>query len=106
MIYKPWLTLDSENVGMCNCNANLTRAIDHLAHDNRALASASLGPGDQRSDMLPLDIGQVAGVAKLVTALAMPVLGGPHRGPCEPTKIQQNTGGATTSMILLMRRAK
>src|SRR6476619_2262776 len=62
------------------------QAVDHLTHINRPLAAAALGGRQQRPDMLPFRVGQVARVTQLVTVVERAVFGGPHAGSrgCSP----------------------
>ena len=62
---------------------DIHHAVDHLAHVDPPLAAAPLGRGDQRLDMRPFLIGQVARIAQLVTVVAGAVLGSPHEAPRE-----------------------
>lgn len=58
---------------------HIHQPIDHLAHVNRALVTASLRPGDFRLDQRRFLIGQAARVAQLATVIATTVPIGPHR---------------------------
>ena len=60
---------------------NVHHAVDHLAQINAALAAATLARRNQRLDMRPFLIGQVARIAQRVTVVAGAVFGGPHRAP-------------------------
>ncbi len=55
------------NVAPRRCS-DIHHAIDHLAHVHRALATAAFACWDQRLDLLPLRLGQIARVAQLVAA--------------------------------------
>src|SRR3954451_3367519 len=55
--------------------------VDHLTHVGGALATAALSRRDQRLDMRPLRIGEVAWITQLVAVVAVAVLGRPHRAP-------------------------
>ena len=60
---------------------NVHHAVDHLAQINAALAAATLARRNQRLDMRPFLIGQVARIAQRVTVVAGAVFGGPHLAP-------------------------
>src|SRR6476646_14240 len=62
---------------------HIHHAVDHLAHVNRALAATALGRRDQRLDLLPLQVGEIARVAQPVTVIAAAVLGRPPRTTSE-----------------------
>src|SRR5271166_1848214 len=49
----------------------------------RALAPAAFGWRDQRRDMRPFGVGEIAGTAQLVAVVFRSVLGGPHRRPLQ-----------------------
>jgi len=60
---------------------NVHEAVHHLAHDHRALATASLAPRDQRLDQSPFVIGQIARISQLAAVVTGAVLARPHRWP-------------------------
>ena len=60
---------------------NVHHAVDHLAQIDAALAAAALARRNQRLDMRPFLIAQVARIAQRVTVVAGSVFSGPHRAP-------------------------
>ena len=56
-------------------------AVHHIAHIDAPFAAAALGWWNQRLDMRPLRVGQIARIAQLVAVVAGPVLDRPHRRP-------------------------
>src|SRR5712691_7474773 len=58
---------------------NVHHAVDHLAHDDAPFPAAPLARRNERRDMRPLLIGQVARIAQAVAVVAGAVLGSPHR---------------------------
>src|SRR5271166_4075254 len=58
---------------------NVHQAVDNFAQIDRALAPAAFGWRDQRRDMRPFGVGDIAGIAQLVAVVFRSVLGGPHR---------------------------
>jgi len=48
---------------------NVHQPIDHVAHDNRPLAAATLAGRNQRFDKRPLIVGQIARITQLVAVV-------------------------------------
>jgi hypothetical protein len=72
---------------------NVHHAVDHLADIDAPFATAPLGRRDQRLDMRPFRIGQVARIAQLVAVVARAVLGSPHGAPQQRTRHPQSITG-------------
>src|ERR1700688_3913463 len=60
---------------------NVHEAVDHLPHDHRALATASLAWRDQRFDQSPFAVAQIARISQLAAVVTGAVLARPHRCP-------------------------
>jgi hypothetical protein len=58
---------------------NVHQPIDHVAHDNRPLAAATLAGRNQRFDKRPLIVGQIARITQLVAVVARAIFSRPHR---------------------------
>ena len=58
-------------------------AVNHLADIDALFAAAGLAPRDQRLDMRPLLIGQIARIAQLVAVLTRPFFISPRGAPHE-----------------------
>ena len=56
---------------------------DHLADSDAPFAAAGLARRDQRLDMRPFRIGQVARITQFVAVVARAVVGSPHGAPQE-----------------------
>ena len=57
---------------------NVHHAVDHLADSDAPFAAAGLARRDQRLDMRPFRIGQVARITQFVAVVARAVVGSPH----------------------------
>ena len=62
---------------------NVHHAVDHLADSDAPFAAAGLARRDQRLDMRPFRIGQVARITQFVAVVARAVVGSPHGAPQE-----------------------
>ena len=62
---------------------NVHHAVDHLADSDAPFAAAGLARRDQRLDMRPFRIGQVARITQFVAVVARAVAGSPHGAPQE-----------------------
>ena len=62
---------------------DIHHAVHHLAHVDATLATATLGGGYQRLDILPFRVRQIARIAQLVAVVAGAVFGSPHTAPHE-----------------------
>ena len=59
-------------------------SVRHLTDIDRALVAAGLGRRNQRPDLVPLRLSQIALVAQMAAVIAISVLPGPH--PASPTQ--------------------
>ena len=59
---------------------NVHHAVDHLADSDAPFAAAALARRDQRLDMRPFRIGQVARITQFVAVVARAVVGSPRWG--------------------------
>ena len=75
-------------------------AVHHLAHVDAPFAAAALGRGDQRLDMCPLRVGQVARVAQLVAVVTGPVFDRPHTAPHESVPRRESRKFAPAQAII------
>jgi hypothetical protein len=55
------------------------KAVHHLPHDHRALATAGLARRDQRFDQSPFVVGQIARISQLAAVVTGAVLARPPR---------------------------
>src|SRR5262249_27254774 len=55
--------------------------VDHFAQVDPALAAPRFARRNERGDERPFLVGQVAGIAQMVTLVARAILDGPHRAP-------------------------
>src|SRR5476651_971473 len=58
---------------------NIHEAVNHLPHDHRALATASLARPDQWFDQSPFVVGQITRISQLAAVVTGAVLARPHR---------------------------
>jgi hypothetical protein len=62
---------------------DIHNAVEHFSDIDFPASASSFGRRDQRFDLSPLGIGQVAGVTQLVPVVPGTVLSSPHRAPRE-----------------------
>ena len=72
---------------------NVHHAVDHLSDIDTPFAAAGLARRDQRLDMRPFRIGQVARIAQPVAVVARVVFGSPHGAPQEGIRHPQRITG-------------
>ena len=58
---------------------NVHHPIDHVAHDNRSLAAATLAGRNERFNKCPFCVSQIARITQLVAVVAGAIFGRPHR---------------------------
>jgi hypothetical protein len=63
---------------LATCAQNVHQPVDDLAQIDRALATAALGWRNQRRNMLPFGIGDIAGITQLVAGVFRTIPGGPN----------------------------
>jgi hypothetical protein len=81
---------------------DIHHAVRHLAHLDAPFAAARLCRRDQRFDMRPFLVGQIARIAQFVAVVAGTVFGSPHPAP---HKINRRPQGITNDPALSSGRS-